>query len=133
MVNQLLLSSEPVETPEECDPRSCGQHAIVKPVETYCVCECKPGFLGVPPSCRPECVVTPECPLDKACVNNKCINPCADDVCGTNARCSVIHHNPICSCLVGYTGDPLDRCCKSLSKWNVEVFVSYQMYFSSPN
>jgi hypothetical protein len=63
----------------------------------------------MPPSCRPECVTSSECPQDKACVREKCIDPCPG-TCGSNARCQVRNHNPICSCAPGYTGDPFVQC-----------------------
>lgn len=73
------------------------------------VCTCENGYIGTPPSCRPECIVSSECPQNKACVNKKCIDPCPN-TCGLNARCQVITHNPICSCTPGFTGDPFTRC-----------------------
>lgn len=63
----------------------------------------------MPPNCKPECSISAECPQDKACVNTKCIDPCPG-TCGTNARCQVVNHNPICSCASSYTGDPFVKC-----------------------
>lgn len=68
-----------------------------------------PNYRGTPPNCRPECVVSSECPSNKACLSLKCIDPCVEK-CGQNARCHVINHSPICSCLERYTGDPFSRC-----------------------
>ena len=62
------------------------------------------------PNCKPECIVSSDCSLTTACVEYKCINPCAGDVCGINARCQVIGHNAICQCPQGYIGDPFTRC-----------------------
>lgn len=73
------------------------------------ICSCLPNYVGSPPGCRPECVVSSECPSNKACINNKCSDPC-QGTCGLNTRCSVINHSPICSCTSGYTGDPFTRC-----------------------
>ena len=67
------------------------------------------GYFGAPPDCRPECVINSECPPSLACVNLKCANPCVG-VCGINAKCDVVGHNPICSCPVGYIGDPFTSC-----------------------
>lgn len=69
------------------------------------------GYIGTPPSCRPECVVSSECSQNKACVNQKCIDPCIG-TCGLNTRCQVVNHNPICSCSPGFTGDPFASCNK---------------------
>lgn len=65
--------------------------------------------MGSPPNCRPECTINSECAKDKACINRKCVNPCAGQ-CGRNANCRVIAHNPICSCQERYTGDPFSNC-----------------------
>lgn len=73
------------------------------------MCSCVPGFTGSPPTCRPECVTSPECSLNQACVNQKCIDPCPG-TCGIGAKCQVVNHNPICSCPPQYTGDPFVRC-----------------------
>ena len=74
------------------------------------VCECLPEYIGNPyESCRPECVLSTECPRDKACIRNKCRDPCPG-TCGQNARCDVINHIPTCSCPPGFTGDPFFNC-----------------------
>lgn len=63
----------------------------------------------MPPQCRPECVVSSECPQDRACVKQKCVDPCPG-TCGANAICKVVNHNAICSCARGFTGDPFIGC-----------------------
>lgn len=67
-------------------------------------------MVGSPPSCRPECILSSECDLSKACKNNRCINPCDPGVCGLNARCEVRSHSPMCTCPQGYEGNPFIRC-----------------------
>lgn len=94
-----------------CSPSPCGPNSICREVNGHPVCSCEQGYIGTPPSCRPECVVSSECSQDRACVNQKCIDPCAG-TCGTNARCQVVNHSPICSCSSGFTGDPFIRCVK---------------------
>lgn len=81
--------------------------------------------------CRPECMTSSECALDKACINTKCQDPCPG-TCGINARCQVVNHNPICSCSVGFTGDPFVRCLPEESKinfnnvhTNIRIFAYY--------
>lgn len=78
-------------------------------VSDHAVCSCLPGFIGAPPQCRPECVVSSECSPTLACTNNKCVDPCISS-CGINARCEVFNHSPICSCKPGETGDPFRGC-----------------------
>lgn len=93
----------------------CGPNSQCRNIEDHAVCSCLQGYLGSPPSCRPECVVSSECPPTRACVNKKCTDPCLGS-CGLNARCEVINHSPICSCLPGQTGDPFKSCYDILSK-----------------
>lgn len=50
-----------------------------------------------------------ECALNKACVKQKCIDPCIN-TCGENAECRTHHHSPYCTCLSGFEGDPFVRC-----------------------
>ena len=72
-------------------------------------CSCVPGYIGPPPNCRPECVINSECPPNKACIQQKCGDPCVG-ACGINAKCDVANHNAICSCPYDYIGDPFSQC-----------------------
>lgn len=94
---------------QPCSPSPCGPNSLCRVVNEVAVCSCQPNYIGSPPSCRPECVVSAECLLPQACLNNKCQDPCPG-TCGINANCQVINHNPICSCSSGHTGDPFTRC-----------------------
>lgn len=104
-----LVDPEPQTNP--CIPSPCGPYSQCRPVNNHAVCSCQTDYIGIPPSCRPECMVSSECPQDKACVRKKCIDPCPG-TCGSNGRCQVVNHNPICSCPPGYNGDPFIRCFK---------------------
>ncbi|KAG8227100.1 hypothetical protein J437_LFUL007437 [Ladona fulva] len=106
-----LLPIEPIlaEPSDPCSPSPCGPNSQCRVVNGQGVCSCLPSYVGSPPGCRPECVVSPECPRDKACLNQKCVNPCPGP-CGQNTRCEAINHSPICTCQPGYTGDPFSRC-----------------------
>lgn len=92
-----------------CQPSPCGPNSQCKEVNNQAVCSCLPSYIGSPPGCRPECVVSSECSYDQACSNQKCIDPCPN-TCGQNAKCRVNNHSPICYCMEGYTGDPFTRC-----------------------
>lgn len=117
--SQLLVSSHPKrlleitlfsEYPKDpCQPSPCGPNSLCRIVNQVAVCSCQPGQVGSPPNCRPECVVSAECPLTQACLGNKCRDPCPG-TCGVGAKCQVVNHNPICSCPSGLTGDPFSRC-----------------------
>jgi hypothetical protein len=53
--------------------------------------------------------ITPDCPFDKACIREKCVDPC-EGACGYNTRCVVNNHQPQCFCVEGYVGDPFSGC-----------------------
>lgn len=92
-----------------CTPSPCGPNSNCRVIQEQAVCSCLPDFSGSPPSCRPECTVNSECPLSKACISQKCADPCPG-TCGVSAICRVLNHSPICSCKEGYTGDPFSNC-----------------------
>lgn len=100
----------PIETPMPCNPSLCGINAVCKERAGAGSCSCLSKYHGDPyVECRPECVLNSDCSKNKACVNNKCIDPCPG-VCGVNAECRVNNHIPICNCVHGYTGNPSVRC-----------------------
>lgn len=95
--------------PTPCAGSPCGPNAVCRDTNGKADCSCLPGYKGIPPNCRPECLKSTECPPYLSCVNEKCVDPCKG-LCGINANCIVKNHNPICSCLPQYTGDPFTRC-----------------------
>lgn len=97
------------DTHESCYPNPCGMNSQCRVINEHVACSCIPGYIGSAPNCRPECVVSSECSQNRACIHKKCVDPCIS-VCGQNARCHVVNHNPICSCSSGFTGDPFVRC-----------------------
>lgn len=110
--NKILHVMNPILVPvtkNPCLPSPCGPNSQCRAINGQAVCSCVPGFIGSPPTCRPECVTSSECPLNEACVNQKCIDPCPG-TCGLSARCEIVNHNPICSCPSRFTGDPFIRC-----------------------
>lgn len=92
-----------------CNPSPCGPNSICHEFGEQASCSCLPGYIGLPPSCRSECIVSSDCEQDRACINNKCQNPC-ENACAYNALCMVRNHNAICSCPREYTGDPFVNC-----------------------
>lgn len=98
-----------LETLEPCSPSPCGPNSKCRVVNDQAVCTCLPEYRGIPPSCRPECIVNAECPLHLACINKKCVDPCPN-ICGLKAQCITKNHNPICTCPAGFTGDPFTFC-----------------------
>ena len=60
---------------------------------------------------RGECQHDTECPDNKACINNQCLDPCTlHDPCGKNAECETRGHRPVCMCPSGWAGDPHTEC-----------------------
>lgn len=105
----ILAPPEP-EIREPCNPSPCGANAECRERNGAGSCTCLPEYFGDPyTGCRPECVQNSDCDRSKACVNNKCKDPCPG-VCGINAECRVQNHAPICLCLIGYEGDPTRSC-----------------------
>lgn len=108
--NFIFLLDEYLPLPEDpCRPSPCGQFSSCRVRGNRPICSCLPNYMGQPPNCKPECVISAECPSDKACVNQRCVDPCPG-TCGHNARCRVTNHSPICTCMQGYTGDPFHQC-----------------------
>jgi hypothetical protein len=57
-----------------------------------------------------ECKFNRDCPLDKACVSEECVDPCIGTQCGRNAQCNVDYHRAKCSCSRGLQGNPYVSC-----------------------
>lgn len=110
-VSTVVLAPAPMlpEYRDPCVPSPCGPYSQCREIGGQPSCSCLPAYTGVPPNCRPECVISSECPSNKACIKEKCRDPCPGS-CGAGAQCSVINHTPTCSCPAGYTGDPFTNC-----------------------
>lgn len=81
---------EPV---DPCIPSPCGRNAICEKGQ----CRCTPEYQGDPYSpngCRPECIVSSECAPSKACIRNRCVDPCVG-ICGQGAICETFNHGNI--------------------------------------
>lgn len=109
----IIAIIQPYKNP--CSPSPCGLNSRCKENNGQAICSCENNYIGAPPNCRPECVTNSDCSLDKACVGQKCSDPCLNS-CGNDASCKVINHSPICSCSYPLTGDPFVRCYKQPSK-----------------
>lgn len=122
-----------------CSSFSCGSNADCTQRSFRAVCTCRSGYEGDPYSnCRRsecvgkfsckssfngifltlvDCLENSECPSNKLCHNNKCINPCST-LCGVDAECTVRNHVTTCQCPRGFTGDPFTSCVPSSSQLN---------------
>lgn len=110
---QKHIISEPQPTlnvkEDPCTPSPCGPYSECRNTGDVASCSCSINYIGVPPNCRPECIIGSDCPANMACINEKCRDPCPGS-CGFGARCNVINHTPTCSCPEGFTGDPFTNC-----------------------
>lgn len=109
---------------DPCQPTPCGLYSQCRNSNGIPSCSCIQNYFGAAPNCRPECTINPECQSNKACIREKCVDPCPGS-CGINAQCAVINHTPICTCPAEYIGDPFTNCqpappprkANKLSKW----------------
>ena len=114
-----------------CNPSPCGPNSQCRDFNGSPSCSCLPTYIGAPPNCRPECLVNSECPSNKACITEKCRDPCPGS-CGIMAQCSVINHTPICTCPDQYTGDPFTNCYPSPPP-RKNIFIFPQTLYSHNN
>lgn len=91
-------------------PSPCGINAECIERSGAGACSCLKDYFGDPyDGCHPECVVNSDCANNKACIKNKCSDPCPG-TCAISSDCQVVNHSPICTCWPGYTGDPFIYC-----------------------
>lgn len=123
-----------VERLDPCNPSPCGANAKCETRGDAGSCQCLPEYFGNPyEGCRPECVLNTDCPSNKACQNQKCVDPCPG-TCGQNAECQVISYLPTCNCFVGHKGDPYRYCQiireerKSLTIITISTFLTQNLF-----
>lgn len=91
---------------DPCQPSPCGPNSECHDG----VCSCLPEYQGDPyRGCRPECILNSECSRDKACINQKCRDPCPG-TCADNALCEVHNHIPMCHCPDDMEGNAFLMC-----------------------
>ena len=70
---------------------------------------CKLNFLLIVQ--RGECQHDIDCPDNRACIENQCLDPCIiHSPCGKSALCETTSHRPVCRCPSGWAGDPHTEC-----------------------
>lgn len=106
---QIFHKAKQADPVDPCNPSPCGPYSQCRNINGQGVCSCLQDYIGSPPSCRPECVTHSDCPRNLACSQMKCKDPCPG-LCGVNAECFIINHQPVCQCIVSYTGDPYSQC-----------------------
>ena len=95
--------------PNPCQSHPCGPNSICRPSGGRAECSCVSGAIGTAPDCRPECLISSDCPVSRNCVNRLCVDPCAG-ACAVNAQCRVVNHSPVCSCQQGFQGNGYSQC-----------------------
>lgn len=67
-----------------------------------------------------ECESDNDCPYEKACYNQKCLNPCTYGPlqCGRGADCFAQIHRANCMCKRGHQGNPLISCVTGQCQYN---------------
>lgn len=105
---------------------TCGPNSECHVIDGRAVCSCALGMLGAAPNCRPECVIHQECPSSRACIAQQCQDPCIGS-CGFNARCTTQNHQPICSCIEGFEGDPYASCTPRQSEYILSVLWAIRL------
>jgi len=116
-----FVSCRPFTAGDLCHPNPCGIHAYCQPGtdrrtgEDRPVCLCEEGYRGngVSGCVRGECTSLQhaQCPDNRACYDNTCIDPCGPTFCGgspccnPSARCRGVNHKAECSCPQGMEGD----------------------------
>lgn len=116
----ILVYEEPL---NPCVPTPCGPNSQCRTQNSLAICSCLPSYVGRAPNCRPECTVNSDCPSRLACINENCKDPCSGS-CGYNTECHVVSHSPMCTCKIGYIGNPFSECherpqCKNTFKNNI--------------
>lgn len=121
----LAPTPTPKPSPEDpCRPSPCGANAICHVESNYGVCECLPEYRGNPyEGCRPECLSNGDCPMNRACIRSKCVDPCPG-TCGIGAECFTTNHVPVCTCPDRYTGDAFRLCTPVTGKSCLLIFIS---------
>lgn len=92
----------------------CGINAECHVINHIATCNCIKDHIGnALVKCSSvqtkTCILSSECGLDMACIDQQCVNPCIGS-CASKADCRVEFHTPICSCPNGYSGDPFIEC-----------------------
>ena len=82
---------------------------------------------------RGECQRDNDCPDNRACIENQCLDPCiVHSPCGKSALCETTSHRPVCRCPSGWAGDPHIECytCRLLYRFFLLRKVLTHPFFS---
>jgi hypothetical protein len=86
------------------------------------MCTCIDDYLGDPQAgCHPECTIPSDCPDNRACLNQKCRDPCPG-TCGLNAQCQARNHVANCICPEGFMGNAFIQCLRKREYNFIKLF-----------
>lgn len=91
----------------------CGPNAECYVQSNRAQCRCLSGYRGNPyERCRViGCSSNNDCPTDKTCQNEQCVNPCVyHNPCAPRAECRAQNHLAVCRCPVDFLGNPYVDC-----------------------
>ena len=71
-------------------------------------CQLRPIIISLFPIV--DCRSDDDCPYDKTCKSNECVDPCPFTICGSRAICKPERHKGICVCPRGLQGNPFVSC-----------------------
>lgn len=110
LLTAIIIGSDNT-TAQPCSPNPCDSNASCDTYgDQFAICNvCVGTNAANNAACRPECILSSDCAFNKACLKNKCVDPCPGS-CGVNAQCTVYQHDPICECVSGFEGNPYEYC-----------------------
>ncbi|KAH8305544.1 hypothetical protein KR018_004581, partial [Drosophila ironensis] len=91
----------------------CGPNAECYVQSNRAQCRCLSGYRGNPyERCRViGCSSNNDCPTDKTCQNEQCVNPCVyHNPCAPRAECRPQNHLAVCRCPADFLGNPYVDC-----------------------
>lgn len=114
------LPTNETKTENLCNSLSCGGNSKCDIINGKPSCFCLPDYHGSPPNCYQKnstllntsstCSINADCPLNEACIGNRCRDPCNDSICGINSECQIKNQVVSCKCRPNYTGNPFVEC-----------------------
>ena len=87
-------------------------------------------FLFIP---SVQCQRDEDCPFDKTCKSNECVDPCPLTICGSRAQCKPERHKGICVCPAGLQGNPYVSCTEVGCQSHEDCSYDEKCDFPSPS